>query len=154
MTDSKILAVIATFPAKFGLRAYPGQVFRISEQNSYVNDYGVVYLYTQVQGDFSGTVSWTDFAKGTPDELQAEIVDIPHTVSLSCDKRKDCIKPVTMMDKKGWLYCSEHGPYMLADRPVRKLRQWEIRMLLAGGTLYYRPENKQQCEVRNGIKLD
>lgn len=65
--DIEILA--DTFPATFGLRAFPGKVFKIGRQSSYISE-GRVILYTQVQdGD-----RWLDFAKGTASELRKEIV--------------------------------------------------------------------------------
>jgi hypothetical protein len=68
-----IAAEIANFPPTFGLRAYPGDVFRISRTASYFSDYpalGTLYLYTQVRrGD-----QWLDFCKGTSAELRAQIV--------------------------------------------------------------------------------
>jgi len=67
---------IAQFPATFGLRAFPGEVFQISVRDSYESDFpkpGTIYLYTQRKdGD-----RWLSFAKGTPQELRAEVVTIP-----------------------------------------------------------------------------
>jgi hypothetical protein len=51
---------IAQFPETFHLAAYDG-VFRISPSASYVNDAGVVMLYTQIF--ING--KWSDFCKGT-----------------------------------------------------------------------------------------
>jgi len=80
-----ILAAKAEFPETFGLRAFHGDVFRISEAASYVvwgpersmqygaamlHQNGSVMLYTQryVDGE------WLAFAKGSPAELRAQIV--------------------------------------------------------------------------------
>lgn len=69
-----ILAARKPFPEKFGLRAFPGDTFRISERDSYVNDSGDVQLYTEVlRGD-----KWLSFAKGTPAELAKEVVADPN----------------------------------------------------------------------------
>lgn len=64
-----ILAAKAEFPETFGLRAFRGDVFRISEAASYVTGRAVM-LYTQrlVDGE------WRAFAKGSPAELRAQIV--------------------------------------------------------------------------------
>lgn len=64
--------VIASFPVTFGLQAFHGKTFRISEQASYVNDYGVLQLYTQVQRDGQ----WLDFAKDDEQTLRANVVII------------------------------------------------------------------------------
>jgi hypothetical protein len=73
MTTQKVTDAIAQFPATFGLRAFPGDVFKISPFHSYESDFpapGTVYLYTYVRrGD-----AWHSFAKGTPQELRAEVV--------------------------------------------------------------------------------
>ena len=58
----------AQFPETFGLRAFPGERFRISPRASYMSGEKVV-LYTQVrQGE-----AWVDFAKGTPAEIRAQV---------------------------------------------------------------------------------
>lgn len=62
-----IKRAIAQFPATFGLYAYPGRTFRLSESSSYINDADEVTLYTQVLRD-DGT--WGDFAKGSIRELK------------------------------------------------------------------------------------
>lgn len=70
--QQKLIAdAMAEFPESFGLRAFPGDVFRISKVASYVNDSGVVMLYTQRRANPG---SWLDFAKGTAGELRAQIV--------------------------------------------------------------------------------
>lgn len=76
-------ATIASFPATFGLAAFPGDVFRISERNSY---FGAIHsefptLYT----DIMRNGEWCDFAKGTPSELRYQLVklDEPKPVAVS-----------------------------------------------------------------------
>lgn len=64
-----VRAEIAKLPATFGLRAYPGHVFRVSEHDSYINDFGVMMLYTEI----NDCGKWKSFAKGTAVELKAEI---------------------------------------------------------------------------------
>jgi hypothetical protein len=77
MTHPKIEAAIATFPATFGLRNHEG-TFRISPESSYIapgpfapESQQRPVLYTQRLGT-DGT--WSDFAKGSPEELRREIV--------------------------------------------------------------------------------
>jgi hypothetical protein len=72
--EKKLAEAVASFPATFGLRAFPGDVFRVGPHSSYVNDSGEPTLYTEVRrGD-----QWLSFAKGTPAELRCEIVALPH----------------------------------------------------------------------------
>lgn len=68
---------IKLFPETFGLRAFKGEVFRISKTHSYVSDIvgrNKVILYTDVQG-VDG--EWRSFAKGTIVELMADLVRLP-----------------------------------------------------------------------------
>jgi hypothetical protein len=65
-----VAAAVDQFPSTFGLRAFPGDTFRVSSSSSYVNDSGVVQLYTQIQRDGK----WLDFAKGEINELKREYV--------------------------------------------------------------------------------
>lgn len=67
---SCVTSAIARFPTTFGLRAHEG-TFRISPDSSYVNDRGVVMLYTQREANGR----WLDFAKGTESELRAQIIN-------------------------------------------------------------------------------
>jgi len=65
--DEKIRTAIAKFPATFGLRGFPGDVFRISPTASYS---GRLTLYTQRKvGN-----QWLDFAKGSESELRREVI--------------------------------------------------------------------------------
>jgi hypothetical protein len=69
-----IAKVIATFPATFGLRGYPGEIFRLSLDASFFSDSTskALYLYTQRQdGD-----KWSCFVKGTESELRRNIVKL------------------------------------------------------------------------------
>jgi hypothetical protein len=63
-------AAIARFPETFGLRAYPGEQFRISRASSYVNDSDVLQLYTERLCEDG---KWHSFAKGTESELRNEV---------------------------------------------------------------------------------
>lgn len=69
-----IQAAIEKFPALFGLRAFPGKIFRISRIHSYISENRVI-LYTEVR-DADGVRFWS-FAKGTAAELRPEIVEVP-----------------------------------------------------------------------------
>ena len=74
-----IKEAIATFPATFGLRAYPGRVFSISESASYLGGGGgdVIMLYTTIRTvGHTGTFVWLDFCKGTVEELRAQVVSL------------------------------------------------------------------------------
>lgn len=68
-------AAICTFPARFGLRGYPGEEFRIGVAQSMLLDLvdGECRMYTQrlVDGE------WRDFAKGTVSELRRNVVALP-----------------------------------------------------------------------------
>lgn len=60
------------FPATFGMRGFPGGVFKISVRDSYVSE-GRVMLYTaRLQADGS----WWSFAKGTEAEIRREMVPL------------------------------------------------------------------------------
>src|SRR5262245_54751443 len=63
----------AQFPEFFKLRAFPGKRFRINLSASYISE-GQVVLYTDVE---SQDGAWLAFAKGSPAELQAEVVAEP-----------------------------------------------------------------------------
>lgn len=68
----KVEDAVAQFPATFGLKAFPGDVFRVSAQSSYMSS-GNVMLYTEIhKGD-----GWLSFAKGTVNELKGQIVALP-----------------------------------------------------------------------------
>lgn len=61
---------IARFPEEFGLRAFPGDRFRISEGASYYSASNGVMLYTQRKVG----KEWRDFCKGTECELRNELI--------------------------------------------------------------------------------
>lgn len=62
-----IREAVATFPDTFRLRAFPGQSFHLSTQDSYVSSAGGVRLAVRTE---TGQSFWT----GPVDELRAEIV--------------------------------------------------------------------------------
>ena len=46
---------------------------------------------------------------------------------MRCDMERDCMEPVTFLDKKGYAYCQNHGNQMKAvGRSCRKLKPAEI----------------------------
>lgn len=54
---------------------------------------------------------------------------------LRCDMAADCGEPVTMIDQKGYAYCTDHGLERRQWQPCRKLRGWELRKLQRGEPL-------------------
>lgn len=68
------------------------------------------------------------FEQGTLDTVDPTV--------LLCDRDRSCCAPVTHIDQKGFVYCTNHG---LSRRscgiPCRKLRDYEIRKLGRGETL-------------------
>jgi hypothetical protein len=75
ISDSdKIRNAIANFPSTFGLRGFPGGVFRISPTSSYVSG-GRVMLYTERKDNGD----WLDFSKGTEAELRSEVTSLAST---------------------------------------------------------------------------
>lgn len=66
---------LAGFPEHFGLRGFPGDVFRCSPTHSYVNDAGTVTIYTERLA----AGAWLAFAKGSVAELQRELAEVPAT---------------------------------------------------------------------------
>lgn len=70
--EARIRAAIDRFPPTFGLRGFPGDVFRISPTASYISG-GDLMLYTQRKEGGH----WLDFSKGTEPELRAEVVTLP-----------------------------------------------------------------------------
>lgn len=67
-----VRAAISRFPPFFRMKRMTG-TFRIDERASYVNDDGVVMLYLYVRPPNTTSDCWEACAKGTEDELRAEI---------------------------------------------------------------------------------
>jgi hypothetical protein len=63
-------SAIAEFPETFRLRHFPGAVFRIDQNASYIASDGTVMLYTYIQRGRR----WEAFAKGTIGELASQVV--------------------------------------------------------------------------------
>jgi len=72
LTAEQEIALHARFPHAFLLRDFPGETFRVSCADSYMNDNAVLMIYTQRWDVKEQT--WLDFAKGTAEELSCEIV--------------------------------------------------------------------------------
>lgn len=49
-----------------------------------------------------------------------------------CDMQAGCTAPITHLDKKGFIYCHEHGMERRDYQPCRKLRPHEIRRIESG----------------------
>ena len=49
-----------------------------------------------------------------------------------CDMKRDCPAPITMLDKQGYAYCTDHGLDRRASQPCRKLSPSEIRLIQRG----------------------
>jgi len=64
-------AAVALFPATFGLRAFPNQIFRVSRSASFVSG-GAVQVYVQ-RLHFG---EWNDFARGTVREWRSQLVKL------------------------------------------------------------------------------
>lgn len=73
--DNDIKAAVAEFPPTFGLRHAPGQVFKIEPANCYMSDTYGMLLYTSRLNQEDG--HWYAYAKGNPEELRAQVCDLP-----------------------------------------------------------------------------
>lgn len=56
----------------------------------------------------------------------------PTTKTPRCDMEKGCPEPVTHLDQKGYVYCTEHGLDRRRSQPCRKLRTFELNRLARG----------------------
>lgn len=54
---------------------------------------------------------------------------------LMCEMTEGCVQPVTMLDQKGYIYCTEHGLDRRGCQPCRKLRPHEVKQLERGEAL-------------------
>lgn len=54
---------------------------------------------------------------------------------LRCDMATDCLSPVTMIDRKGYVYCAADGIERRFYVDCRKLRPHELRKLERGEQL-------------------
>lgn len=97
-TDAERLKdMIDSFPEEFGLRAFRGSTFRVSRQSSYVGDSASIHhvrplvLYTERLDYHTGT--WNAFGKGSPEELQKEIVTDRDAYLFACPDGEACTDP-------------------------------------------------------------
>lgn len=56
----------------------------------------------------------------------------PKEVRLACDMRRECQSPVTHIDEKGFIYCSDHGRQRQYSMRCRKLMPNELNRLGQG----------------------
>lgn len=54
------------------------------------------------------------------------------TKQVRCDMTNDCEAPVTHIDNKGFVYCTDHGISRRYYHPCRKLRPHELKKLQRG----------------------
>lgn len=66
---------VSDLPETFGLKGFPGRIFTIVIQTSYINDKGQVVLYLAVQDG----QRWVSHSKATLDELRRQIVKLEKT---------------------------------------------------------------------------
>lgn len=74
MQSKEITAVIQSFPATFGLRAFPGKLFKIAVDYCYHNGESI-QIVTEVE---STGGKWLHFSRSDADELRRNIIPAPH----------------------------------------------------------------------------
>ena len=70
---------------------------------------------------------------------------------LQCDMSDDCHEPVTMIEDKGYIYCTKHGRErrIYVGHRNRLMRPWELAILRPGEPLQsYEPISKREHEAR------
>ena len=78
--------------------------------------------------------------------LAEKLVDIEaeHNELNCCgDNGHQCLGEVTMIDNKGFTYCTVHGAMRRMHRPCRKLTKSEISTLQSGGVIAYSKKTKK-----------
>jgi hypothetical protein len=63
--------------------------------------------------------------------------EIKKAETLHCDMEKNCKEPVSMIDNKGFVYCTKHGERRKMDVGTRKLKPAEIKKLEKGESIRY-----------------
>lgn len=66
----------ATFPPAFGLRAFPGQTFRVNTRYSFHDRVDGVQLVVEVKSDRDHG-RWHHFSRDTPAAIRRELVEAP-----------------------------------------------------------------------------
>lgn len=62
-----------------------------------------------------------------------------------CDMKSDCLNPITHIDNKGFVYCTECGKDRKLTHSCRKLRPWELKLIQAGRQVpSYKPVSKRK----------
>jgi len=70
---------IASFPENFGLRAFPGKIFRVSKEASYVSEGRIeLYVFVRAPGE-----EWLAWGKGSPEELRSELTELLKAAEVS-----------------------------------------------------------------------
>lgn len=64
-------------------------------------------------------------------KLEAQLID----GKLKCDMTKECTQPVTHIDEKGYVYCTQHGLQRKGTMRCRKLSGPELKQLESGKPL-------------------
>ena len=94
----EIRSVVRRFPAEFGLRAFPGERFRINLSDCYVSQ-GKVILYAAVRrGE-----RWEAFCKGDVEEILREVV------------------PISLLTRAQELHQSKPGTWIRTDADVTQI---------------------------------
>lgn len=75
MADRKVADAVAAFPERFGLRGFPGDVFRASPTASYVNDAGTVTVYVERLSPQRESY-WLAHSKGSPAEVWSQLTTL------------------------------------------------------------------------------
>lgn len=117
---------VAEFPGEFGLRAYPGERFRVSESASYWSDYEnrpLLYTERYVDGE------WRDFAKGTAEKLRGEMVSLPPRAQERAGRRgKRIDKDTIVYVAAAWWRHSEPSMRVVATTERRAEKEIERQM--------------------------
>lgn len=91
--QAAVAAAAATFPATFGLRAYPGDRFRIDAFKSFYSDYaGGVQLV--IQRD-CGADGFRDFTRDLPAAIRAQMIDFEPTSKERADANRRAHDPAS-----------------------------------------------------------
>lgn len=87
--------------------------------------------------------------------LSASDIAIYIVRPLTCGMRKDCGAPVTMLDEKGFAYCTEHGVERRSHGPrCRRLTTAELLQLRLSIPLAGYSKADRERSKRNGCSCD
>jgi hypothetical protein len=73
---------------------------------------------------------------------------------LTCQMRYDCAEPVTMIDRKGYVYCTEHGIDRRFVHPCRKLLKREVKALERDEAIHWNERAERAAERRTADRID